>query len=194
MTGRPRATTHWAIRDVALELFIGEGYAEISLASIARACGISRTTLFAYFPAKADILLYGDERNIDRVVALFEDAPFDVAVGSVVVKAARTMRPLPSNVREELDLYWGILDQNNDVGAKAEQIAARYSKLVTDFVAERLDTNPTDPMPMVFGSAVVAALRARARHWTMQDPSGVSLEDAMENTAVLMVAAYLGDR
>lgn len=194
MIGRPRATTHWAIRDAAVELFISDGYAETSLASIARACGISRTTLFAYFPAKADILLYGDERNIERVVALLADAPFDIPAGLVLRRAARTMRPVPSNVREELAVYWHILDGNADVAAKARIIGRRYGNAITAFVEQRVGTGPADTLPAVLGETLPAALAAAARHWTAHPELRSSLEDTLEQAVIPLVAGYLGNR
>lgn len=194
MIGRPRATTHWAIRDAAIELFIRDGYAESSLTSIARACGISRTTLFSYFPAKADILLYGDERNIERVLALLQDAPFDLPAGPVLCRAARTMRPLPSNARAELKMYWDILDNNDDVAAKARRLGRRYSRAVTEFLEQRLRADTADPLPVLLAEMITAALSAAARHWTDHPAPGLSLEDTLERAVEPLISAYLGDR
>lgn len=54
--GRPRQTTHDEIRAVAMALFAEQGFERTSLNQIARAAGIGRTTLFAYFPAKRDLM------------------------------------------------------------------------------------------------------------------------------------------
>ena len=194
MIGRPRATTHWAIRDAAIRLFIRDGYAETSLAAVAQECGISRTTLFAYFPAKADILLYGDERNIERVLALLADAPFDMPAGLVLLRAARTMRPLPSNARQELAVYWHILDANADVAAKARLIGRRYGTAITGFLAQRLGTAPDDSLPALLGETLPAALAAATRHWPAHPELGPSLEDALEQAVVPLVTGYLGSR
>lgn len=66
-TGRPRQTTHDEIRRVAIELFSARGYGSTSLAEIASAAGISRTTLFSYFPAKRDLLWEDHDRALVRV-------------------------------------------------------------------------------------------------------------------------------
>jgi len=167
-------------------------HAETSLESVAQACGISRTTLFSYFPAKSEILLYGDERNVERVSALLHDAPFDLPVGVVLRKAARTMRPVPAKAREELAVYWRILDENSDVAAQARAMGQRYARIIADFVAVRLGTEPSDSMPALLGETVPAALLAAARHWTVHAEPGVPLEEALENAVDPLITAYLG--
>lgn len=194
MIGRPPATTHWAIRDTAIQLFIRNGYAETSLAAIAAECGISRTTLFAYFRAKADILLYGDERNIERLLLILDNAPPDVSVGSVVRRAARTMRTLPWNVRELLVQYWRIVDENDDVAAKAARISSRYGIEIAGFVRRRLLIDESDPMPAVLGETISAAMRAGARHWTEYPQEGLTLDAAVVNAVTPVVTLFLGDR
>lgn len=54
--GRPRLTTRNNIRDTALQLFQNRGYDHTTLAQVAEAAGISRTTLFSHFPSKQAIV------------------------------------------------------------------------------------------------------------------------------------------
>ncbi|MFI2752968.1 TetR family transcriptional regulator [Cellulomonas sp. P22] len=54
--GRPRATTHRAIRDAAMREFAAHGYAATSVQRIAHAAGIGRNTFFRYFRTKVDLL------------------------------------------------------------------------------------------------------------------------------------------
>ncbi|SDS95910.1 TetR/AcrR family transcriptional regulator [Microterricola viridarii] len=194
MIGRPRATTHWAIRDTAIELFIQDGYAETSLARIAKECGISRTTLFSYFPAKADMIVYGEERNFERLRDVLADAPYDIPAGTVLAQAARTMRPLPSNAREELTLFWALLEENADVAAQSARYGHRYRTVIEEFVVQRLGTDPDDPMPAVFSATMSAAMYAAAQHWTSHAEGEASLEDALERAVAPLIEAYLGER
>ena len=54
--GRPRQTSHEELQTLARKMFTERGYDNVSLAEIARAAGVSRTTLFSYFPAKRDLM------------------------------------------------------------------------------------------------------------------------------------------
>ncbi|QEW02287.1 TetR/AcrR family transcriptional regulator [Microbacterium lushaniae] len=84
--GRPRQTTHDDIRAVAFALFAEKGYARTSLAEIARASGVSRTTLFAYFPAKRDLMWEEFDAGAERMRRTL-DASRDLPVMDAIVAA-----------------------------------------------------------------------------------------------------------
>ena len=58
---RKRRRTFKAIHDAALRLFEERGYGAVTVADIAEAADVSRATVFAYYPAKEDIVA-GDAR------------------------------------------------------------------------------------------------------------------------------------
>ena len=84
--GRPRQTTHDDIRAVAFALFAEKGYARTSLAEIAWASGVSRTTLFAYFPAKRDLMWEEFDAGAERMRRSLE-ASADLPVMDAIVAA-----------------------------------------------------------------------------------------------------------
>jgi AcrR family transcriptional regulator len=55
---RKRLRTHAAISDSAIELFLKHGFDQVSVAQVAEAAEVSRRTLFAYFPAKEDLVVH----------------------------------------------------------------------------------------------------------------------------------------
>ena len=54
---RKRRKTFAAIHEAALRLFAERGYSAVTIADIAEAADVSRATVFAYYPAKEDIVL-----------------------------------------------------------------------------------------------------------------------------------------
>ncbi|WP_433434972.1 TetR family transcriptional regulator [Nonomuraea sp. CA-141351] len=61
MTGlreRKRARTHAAISEAAIALFLERGFDQVSVAEVAEAAEVSKRTLFAYFPAKEDLVVH----------------------------------------------------------------------------------------------------------------------------------------
>lgn len=61
MTGlreRKRARTHAAISDAAITLFLEHGFDQVTVAQVAEAAEVSKRTLFAYFPAKDDLVVH----------------------------------------------------------------------------------------------------------------------------------------
>lgn len=76
---RKRRETLQRITDVAMGLFVRQGYVETTLDEIAAAAGISRRTFFYYFKSKDDILLSVQSGLGDTLVGAIRDAPPDVA-------------------------------------------------------------------------------------------------------------------
>lgn len=71
--GRPRETSHAEIRDAARELFATHGFDNVSVAQIADALGIGRTTLYAYFPNKRDLMWEEFDARVAEMRASFDD-------------------------------------------------------------------------------------------------------------------------
>ncbi|WP_433379859.1 TetR family transcriptional regulator [Streptosporangium sp. CA-115845] len=61
MTGlreRKRRQVHETISAEAISLFLQRGFDEVSVAEVAAAAGVSKPTLFKYFPTKEDLVLH----------------------------------------------------------------------------------------------------------------------------------------
>jgi AcrR family transcriptional regulator len=68
---RKKLRTHAAISDAAIALFLAHGFDQVSVARVAEAAEVSKRTLFAYFPAKEDLVVHrlaDHETEIARVV------------------------------------------------------------------------------------------------------------------------------
>ncbi|MFF3874470.1 TetR/AcrR family transcriptional regulator [Streptomyces sp. NPDC001978] len=68
------------VSGVAVRLFLEKGFESVSVAEVAAAAGISKPTLFRYFPAKEDLVLHQIADHQDeaaRVVAGAGGAPLD---------------------------------------------------------------------------------------------------------------------
>ncbi|WP_410616274.1 TetR family transcriptional regulator [Amycolatopsis sp. lyj-109] len=55
---RKKLRTRAAISAAAIELFLERGFDAVGVAEVARAAEVSKRTLFAYFPAKEDLVLH----------------------------------------------------------------------------------------------------------------------------------------
>jgi AcrR family transcriptional regulator len=64
---RKKRATRQLIADVASGLFIRRGFEEVTVAEIAEAAGVSKMTVFNYFPRKEDLFL---DRHADRLADL----------------------------------------------------------------------------------------------------------------------------
>lgn len=69
---RKKRQTYASVSEIAVRLFLEKGFDAVSVAEIAAAAGISKPTLFRYFPAKEDLVLHriaDHEDEAARVVA-----------------------------------------------------------------------------------------------------------------------------
>ncbi|MER6565057.1 TetR family transcriptional regulator [Streptomyces sp. NPDC001093] len=69
---RKKQKMYQDVSDVAVRLFLERGFDAVSVAEVAAAAGISKPTLFRYFPAKEDLVLHriaDHETEAARVVA-----------------------------------------------------------------------------------------------------------------------------
>ncbi|GLY40563.1 TetR family transcriptional regulator [Amycolatopsis sp. NBRC 101858] len=66
---RKKRATRQLISNVASGLFIQRGFEEVTVAEIAEAAGVSKMTVFNYFPRKEDLFL---DRHADRLAELVE--------------------------------------------------------------------------------------------------------------------------
>src|SRR5918997_4830188 len=72
---RKKKATRDAIHDGAMRLFAEHGFAGATIDQIAEAAGVSRATVFSYFPTKEDIVFGDAPAAVDALAAALEDAP-----------------------------------------------------------------------------------------------------------------------
>lgn len=75
---RKKRQTYESVSEIAVRLFLEKGFDAVSVAEIAAAAGISKPTLFRYFPAKEDLVLHritDHEDEAARVVGESGEAP-----------------------------------------------------------------------------------------------------------------------
>ncbi|MFJ4539065.1 TetR/AcrR family transcriptional regulator [Streptomyces tibetensis] len=77
---RKKQRMYETVSDIAVRLFLEKGFDAVSVAEVAAAAEISKPTLFRYFPAKEDLVLYriaDHEGEAARVVAEAGAAPVE---------------------------------------------------------------------------------------------------------------------
>lgn len=75
------------LKQAAFALYVERGYADVTVAEIAAAAGLTRRTFFRYFPDKREILFAGAHTFQAAVVTAVAEAPHDRALIDVLVTA-----------------------------------------------------------------------------------------------------------
>jgi AcrR family transcriptional regulator len=72
---RKKEQTRLHISNVATELFLERGFANVTVAEVAEAAGISKMTVFNYFSTKEDLLLDRQPQDVAALCAAITDRP-----------------------------------------------------------------------------------------------------------------------
>ena len=120
---RKRRRTFKVIHDAALRLFEERGYGAVTVADIAEAAEVSRATVFAYYPAKEDIVA-GDAR---------------FAIEGLEAQLARPDVPVVESMREWLRTLVGWMEPDivlqRRLAEEVPAVAAARSRLRRDIEA-----------------------------------------------------------
>jgi AcrR family transcriptional regulator len=81
--------TYQNVSDIAIRLFLAKGFDAVSVAEVAAAAGISKPTLFRYFPAKEDLVLHRFADHEDESARVVRAARADTGAGVSPVDALR---------------------------------------------------------------------------------------------------------
>jgi AcrR family transcriptional regulator len=119
-----KAQTRQHISNVATELFLQRGFANVTVAEVAQAAGISKMTVFNYFDTKEDLLL---DRQPEDVAALCA-AVSDRQAGQSVTEALRQLcltslhgRYLAIVSSDRASKFWLEVRANQDLTNRALQ-------------------------------------------------------------------------
>jgi mycofactocin system transcriptional regulator len=161
--GRPRTTSRDEVQRVALALFAEQGFEETTLDDVAAAVGVSRRTLFRYYPSKNDIVWGEFSEQLDGLRARLAAAAPDQPLMEVLRRAVVGFNDYGD--REELRIRMGLI---TSVPALQGHSMLRYRDwcdVIAEFVAERLGARGDDHLPQVIANAALGTAMATYRHW-----------------------------
>lgn len=174
-TGRPRQTTHEEIKRVALELFATHGYASTSLAEIATAVGVGRTTLFSYVPAKRDLLWEDHEVALARVRAVLADEAERPAVEMIVAGILAASR-YDTAEHEMFAVRWRIVHDDDELRAYASLRSGELLQIIVSAVRDRFTWAPAELVDSVTRALMAVASHA-TQDWSTQAHVDLALDD-----------------
>jgi AcrR family transcriptional regulator len=72
---RKKQLTYQTVSEAAIAMFLERGFDKVSVAEVAAAAGISKPTLFRYFPAKEDLVLHRFADHEDEAARVVSGRP-----------------------------------------------------------------------------------------------------------------------
>ncbi|WP_424210860.1 TetR/AcrR family transcriptional regulator [Streptomyces sp. BI20] len=148
-----KARTRARLASTALELFLERGFAEVSVADVARAAEVSKPTLFRYFPTKEDLVLDRFADHQDEAARLVRERP----AGQDPVTALRLAHRAGLDARDPITGlcdHPGVLAYMELLHATPElaEGMARYTTREVDLLADALGAEGADPLVARLGA------------------------------------------
>ena len=167
--GRPPATDHGAIERIAFDLFETNGFEQTRTLDIAQAAGISRRTLFRYFPTKNDIPWGRFDEGLDELRATLRRTDATLPLGAALQEGIVAFNSFDPEQLGQHVRRMRIIFSTPELQAHAALKYAAWRRVVAEFVAWRLGIAIDAPEPTVAGHAALAVALSAYDLW-LRDP------------------------
>lgn len=151
---RPQATSREAIDEVALDLFLANGYPAVTVADIVAAAGISRPTFFRYVRRREDLVLDQIAAFGAEVADALDDQPARdwAALGGALCDAIDAMAPDSLTGKA-----FRVIQQNADIRSAALGLTRTWRQQLTEALVRRGDYDG-DPLRCEAAAAMAIGL------------------------------------
>jgi mycofactocin system transcriptional regulator len=179
--GRPPVTSRAELEQIALDLFLRNGFVETTLDDIAAAAGIARRTFFGYFSSKNDIV-WGDFDALLRGMEawLTEDVDDDLGLLEALTEAVVRFNDLPPEAVPAHRRRMALILHVPALQAHSTLRYADWRGVVARYAARRLGEPVDAPRPQLIGHLALGSAVAAYEQW---------LADETSDLAALLTAA-----
>jgi TetR/AcrR family transcriptional regulator, regulator of mycofactocin system len=189
--GRPPTTSREEIAAAGLRLFAERGFEETTLDDIALAVGVSRRTILRYFESKNDITWGTFSEHLDGLRAGLAAADPHQPLMVTLRKAIVAFNDYGEEQRTDLRHRMTLITTVPALQGHSMVRYADWCAVISQFVADRLRTDPDGHIPQVIANACLGAAMATYRHW-IRNPDVDLLREL--DAALGLLAAGFGER
>ena len=188
--GRRRSTTPQHVTDVALGLFAGRGFAEVSVNDVAQAAGIARRTVFRYYASK-NAIPWGDfDAHLQHLRELLDHVDPGTPLGEALRAALLSFNTFDESETVRHRQRMRVILQTAELQAYSMTMYAGWRQVIADFVAHRTGVKTTDLQPQTVAWMMLGVALSAYEHWL--DDESASLPRALGD-AFDVVGAALDD-
>lgn len=156
---RTRALDYDAQRDRilarAVDAFARTGYASASMAMLAQACGISKATLYHYYPSKQALLFEALDRYTQRLATTVVNTEVD---GDAREALRAMLRALMAEYRHSHAYHVALLQDLRFLSASEQDTIRAQQRAVVEAIATRLERAAPAGLPPGERSVITMAL------------------------------------
>lgn len=187
---RKRQRTLTAIHEAGMRLFAERGYHAVTVTDIAEAADVSRATVFAYYPAKEDIVVGAAPDAIAQL-----RRALDEGARPVVDTVRDWLRTLAGWIEPDVVLQRRLADEVPAVAAARARVARDAETAIADALAREMGADGVPLVARLAAGSLAAALVAVEHEAAQRMAAGHGLApaevEALLDDAVAFVAAGL---
>ncbi|MCF7752563.1 TetR/AcrR family transcriptional regulator [Bacillus subtilis subsp. subtilis] len=194
---RRKADTRQRISNVATALFIAHGFEAVSVDQVARQAGVSRKTVFNYFPRKEDLMFDREQegRALVREAITAGVQPPVRAFQSLMRRLHAGGHPM-LRVSERPVAFWAAVAASPGLSARARELQVTLAEELAGWLAAAVGRPAHDAQgrlaaTLLMGTLVVAYTDALAAVLAGRAP-GPAFSDVMERGFAGVEAALAG--
>lgn len=177
--GRPPVTDHDAIERAAFRLFDERGFDATTMNDIAETVGISRRTLFRYFPSKNDIPWGQFDASLVELRTQLDSMPHELPTHRAVAAAVLAFNHVEPDAIPQHRQRMRLLLTTPALQAHSVLRYTEWRGIIADYVAARYDVPPTELLPRTIGQVTLAISLSAYEQWL--DAEGSALERLLED-------------
>ncbi|WP_103348989.1 TetR/AcrR family transcriptional regulator [Amycolatopsis sp. CA-128772] len=140
---RKKQATRLLISNVATGLFVQRGFEEVTVAEIAEAAGVSKMTVFNYFPRKEDLFLDRHADRLEELTSVVRSRPPGISACEALRRHQHGLlssgHPLSGAIAGGPGFWW-VLTSSPALTARwyeqEREIAAAFAEVLTEETGE----------------------------------------------------------
>ena len=162
-------TTHAEIEQAAFRLFSERGFSATTLDAIAEEVGVSRRTLFRYYASKNDIPWGQFDRTLEGFRQIFESTPEGLTLYEAIGRAIIEFNRFPADASPPHEERMRLILETPALQAHSALRYGEWRCVISEYAASRLDMNPGDLVPRLWGHVALALALTAYEAW-LDDP------------------------
>lgn len=166
---RKKDATRRALAEAAMTLTAEHGYAEVTIADITAAVGVSRRTFSNYFPGKAECVAAAAEGWFDDILASIQQAPADCPFDALVLQALSTFA---AALPERWERLCVLTNEQPELHAMVEANDLTYADRLSQVVAAKVGLPAGDIRIRMLSTFALVAGRTCLEEWVVAGRPG----------------------
>lgn len=184
---RKKAETRQRIADLATPMFVERGFDNVTITEIADAAGVSKVTVFNYFPRKEDIFFDRFPQVHELLTAAVEGRGADetpvAALRRLFLDLAREGHPI-GGFQDRYVLFWRTVLDSPALRSRAREALYEFESHLAGLLTG-IDTKPE-----LTAAVVLAAVRTEFSRTALRMLAGEKAEDVLPDHLAAIEDAF----